>query len=96
MNRHHENHPDPEVRQKYADWKASNDNYRARSAGFKDHEHRAAVKKIEEERKKAPSAIDLLKRIGSNVAFNLSQKNTQVKVNGQKKFKGSGRGRRGS
>lgn len=34
MNRFHENHPDPEVRQKFKDWQVAHDSHRARSHGF--------------------------------------------------------------
>lgn len=96
MNSYHKNHPDPDVRRKYEEWEAAKGNYDARAVGFRDKEHRDGVKKVEDEKKRAPTMLELLSRIGSNVSFNLSQKKTQVKVNGQKKFKGSGRGRRGS
>ncbi len=34
MNRYHETHPDPEIRQKFQEWQAAMWRYRARAAGF--------------------------------------------------------------
>lgn len=34
MNSYHQRHPDPEVRQKYHDWRNAMDSYEARSRGF--------------------------------------------------------------
>jgi hypothetical protein len=52
MNRYHQNHPDPEVRQKYVDWRNAMDAYQARKAGFVSVEAHQETKRIAKETRK--------------------------------------------
>jgi len=63
MNRYHQNHEDPEIREKYSSWQKAYGDYKARARGFNSQE---ALDKYDEERKK-PSIADMLKAIGSSV-----------------------------
>lgn len=71
MNRYHETHPDPEIRQKYNEWRTAYSEYVSRSHGFAS----AAAQKEHEEKKNKQEAVrtlqQQLQRIGQSVAFNL-------------------------
>lgn len=52
MNRYHEYHQDPDVRQKFREWQEARSAHRAKSAGFNTQsEHEVAMAKDKEARK---------------------------------------------
>lgn len=57
MNRYHQNHPDPEIRKKYADWRNAMDGYQARSLGFNDSKEMAEATKTQKEGRRNIAAI---------------------------------------
>lgn len=93
MNRYHEKHPDPEIRQKFVEWRAAYGDYKARSYGYVNADHQ---KEIEEKNKKKEddkkSVVMMLKAIGQQVAFNLSTgKTAKAKADVKKQRRTSGR-----
>lgn len=52
MNRYHQNHPDPEVREKYISWRNAMDAYEARKAGFVSVEAHKQSRVVAKEAKK--------------------------------------------
>jgi len=69
MNRYHQNHEDPEIREKFSSWQKAHGEYKARAAGFKSVQDQEAY----EEKRKKPSVVDMLKAIGASVMRGVSQ-----------------------
>lgn len=89
MNRYHQNHPDPEIRQKYNDWPVAHANYVSRSRGFSSHDAELADQEKKKKQKAVMTVRQQLQMIGRAVAFNL--KNPTVANDTKKRRRTAGR-----
>lgn len=66
MNRYHETHPDPEIRQKFQEWQSAMWRYRARSAGFNSKSEMDDDTKRREKTASLRSLLNILPVKGQN------------------------------
>lgn len=97
MNRYHQNHPDPEIREKFSSWQEAHANYLSRVRGFRSYaEEQAKIEKDKAQEAKR-TILNQLKMIGANVAHHLKNNTAtdKAKKNKAKKIRRAS-GRRGS
>lgn len=85
MNRYHQKHPDPEVRQKYVEWRKAMDNYEARKHGFNSPEE----KNKHEHSKEAASFKQMLMKLGNNVMRSIGRANIKNNIRKQRRTGGN-------